>query len=287
MKKVHKFFTELITNNIKMRKDQGIIRQDMIHLLLEARKGLLKEDDDVKIDTGFATVEESNLGISQFTKKLEITDEDIISQALIFFFAGFDSVSALMCFMAYELALNIDIQRKLRNEILDTYKECNGKLTYESLMKMKYMDMVVSETLRKWPIIAAPDRISIKPYTIQPVNPKEKPVELPVDSVIWIPIFGIHRDPQYYPEPDRFNPERFSNENKDNIKPYTYLPFGVGPRNYIGSRFALLETKTIMFYLLLRMNINVVDKTVIPIKLSIQHFVLNANDGFYLELKRI
>lgn len=51
---------------------------------------------------------------------------------------------------------------------------------------------------------------------------------------LWLPIYAIHRDPQYYPNPKKFDPERFSDENKGNINPLAYLPFGVGPRNCIG-----------------------------------------------------
>lgn len=53
-------------------------------------------------------------------------------------------------------------------------------------------------------------------------------------EVVLIPVIGIHRDPKYYPNPDKFDPERFSDENKDKILPYSYMPFGVGPRNCIG-----------------------------------------------------
>lgn len=51
---------------------------------------------------------------------------------------------------------------------------------------------------------------------------------------VLIPFFKIHRDEKYFPNPNTFDPERFSNENKDNIKPFTYMPFGLGPRNCIG-----------------------------------------------------
>lgn len=69
---------------------------------------------------------------------------DIAAQAMVFFFAGFESVTSTMAFMAYELAINPDIQIKLRDEIEATSEEYNGKITYEAIMKMKYLDMVVT-----------------------------------------------------------------------------------------------------------------------------------------------
>jgi cytochrome P450 family 9 len=97
---------------------------------------------------------------------------------------------------------------------------------------------------------------------------------------------GLHRDPQYWPEPDRFDPERFSEENKMKINPYTFLPFGVGPRNCIGSRFALLETKTLFFYILAHFEIVPVEKTQIPLQLSRKTFAMTAEKGFWLGFKR-
>ncbi|KAJ8926643.1 hypothetical protein NQ314_020977 [Rhamnusium bicolor] len=163
----------------------------------------------------------------------ELTDLDITAQALIFFFAGFETVSTNMSFAAYELAANPDIQDKLRKEINATLEECGGQLTYEGLLKMKYLDMVISEALRKWPNAVAIDRVCTKPYTINPVTPEEKPLYLEKGSLLLLPIFAIHRDPENYPNPDRFDPERFSDENKGNINPYTYCPFGLGPRNFL------------------------------------------------------
>lgn len=80
---------------------------------------------------------------SDFHKK-DITNVDIAAHSLIFFFAGFESISTVMSFTAYELAINPDMQIRLRNEIEETNKNCNGKLTYEALMKMKYMDMIIT-----------------------------------------------------------------------------------------------------------------------------------------------
>ncbi|XP_063915549.1 cytochrome P450 9e2-like [Zophobas morio] len=286
-KKIGDFFTNLIKSNIQSREKHGIVRPDMVHLLLEARKsGLKHEENEPLQDTGFATVAESEINKNPTNAKTEITEQDITSQALIFFFAGFDTVSTLMCFMSYELAVNPDIQKRLIEEVDETLETCKGKLTYEALLGMKYMDMVVSESLRKWPNPIAVDRVCTKPYTIEPKYPDEKPVHLETKAVIWLPTFGIHRDPQYYPDPKRFDPERFSDENRANIKPYTYLPFGSGPRNCIGSRFALLETKTLYFYILSHFEIVPVEKTQIPLVISKKQFNLTAENGFWLGLKR-
>lgn len=85
------------------------------------------------------------------------------------------------------------------------------------------------------------DRLCLKPYTIQPENKNEKPLHIEKNVDIIIPIYGIHRDPKYFPNPDLFDPERFSDERKDEIKPFSLMPFGLGPRGCIGKYF---QTRT-------------------------------------------
>ena len=103
---------------------------------------------------------------------------------------------------------------------------------------------------------------------------------------VGIPTFGFHRDPNYYPDPDKFDPERFSDENKEYIRPYTYMPFGTGPRNCIGSRFALLETKVLLFYLLLHFKIEPIEKSQIPLVLDRSALTLKAKGGFWFGFKK-
>lgn len=147
--------------------------------------------------------------------------------------------------------------------------------------------MTFPETLRKWPISAVTDRICTKPYTIHPISPDEKPVHLTYNDIIVLPIFGIHRDPKYYPNPEKFDPERFNEQNKKNINPYTYLPFGTGPRNCIGSRFAIMETKAVFFYILADFKIVPVEKTDVPLKISKKNFNLTSENGFWFGLQKI
>lgn len=81
------------------------------------------------------------------------------------------------------------------------------------------------------------DRVAMKPYTIKPEKPWEISFTLDPGTVCVIPIIAIHRDAKHWPNPDKFDPERFSEENKHNINPNAYLPFGLGPRNCIGKKF--------------------------------------------------
>uniref|UniRef100_A0A1E1W0F1 unspecific monooxygenase n=2 Tax=Pectinophora gossypiella TaxID=13191 RepID=A0A1E1W0F1_PECGO len=95
----------------------------------------------------------------------------------------------------------------------------------------------------------------------------------------------IHMDPEYFPEPEKFDPDRFSDENKHNIKPFTFMPFGMGPRNCIGSRFALLELKVLLYSIVLNFKILKGPKTSDPIKLEAADFNIRAVGGTFVRLQ--
>nr|AAR97606.1 cytochrome P450 9E1 [Diploptera punctata] len=266
--KLSDYFRSLIQKTMDTRENKGIIRPDMIHLLMQAKKGTLKNEED----------DDAN-GTPSIKPKLE--DDDIISQAFIFFFAGFETVSTLMCFASHLLAVHPDIQTRLQKEIDQTLQENDGKVTYESVHSMKYLDMVLSETLRLYPPAVFMDRKCVKTYTL----PTEPSYTLQPGEGIWIPVHGIHHDPEYFPDPEKFDPERFSDENKDKIKPFTYLPFGSGPRNCIGNRFALMESKIVLVHMLSRFNFKVVSRTPIPIKITRRGLNITVDGGFWLGLE--
>ncbi|RZC39631.1 p450 domain containing protein [Asbolus verrucosus] len=114
----------------------------------------------------------------------------------------------------------------------------------------------------------------------------EPTLKIKVGDLCWLPIFGEQWDPNYYPNPETFDPERFSEENKDKTRSGTYLPFGIGPRNCIGSRFALLETKILFFYLLLDFDIVTIDKIEDPLKLRKDGVFVLPENSFHVGLKR-
>jgi len=256
-----KFFKTIVAETIKAREEQNIVRPDMIHLLMQARD---KEDANVH----------------------KLTLDDIVSQAFSFFFAGFDTSSTLMCFVAHELAVNQDIQDRLREEVQQHLAEGNGKISYESLSKMSYLDMVISETLRKYPPVILLDRLCVKRYELPPSQPDYKNIIVEPNNTMQFPVYAIHHDPQYFPDPDKFDPERFSDENKDKILPYTYLPFGHGPRKCIGNRFVLMETKILIAHLLQKFILKTTEKTVEPMVYSKKEFGLQPVGGFWIGLEK-
>lgn len=127
------------------------------------------------------------------------------------------------------------------------------------------------------------DRQCQKTYQI--TDETGKVVTLEKGDGVWIPAIAIHRDPQYYANPERFDPERFSDERKGEIQPFTYMPFGSGPRNCIGSRFALMECKAILFYLLTNFTFEVAKTSTVPMVLAPSSFVLRPKNGFNIHLK--
>ncbi|KAL4707544.1 hypothetical protein ACJJTC_000296 [Scirpophaga incertulas] len=280
-----RFFKALISNTMKERETRNIVRPDMIHLLMEAKKGQLSYDEKTK-DTavGFATVEESDFG-----KQKTVTDwseDDLIAQALIFLLGGLETVSSVTTFALLELAIHPDAQEKLVKEIKEYHERNKGVLDFQTLQSMVYMDMVVSEVLRLWTPGFMIDRRCIKDYNLGKPNKeaKEDYIIRKGEGLI-IPVWAFHRNPDYFPDPDKFDPERFAEENKGKMNPNAYLPFGIGPRNCIGSRFALCDVKAILYQTLLNFEVSPTEKTTIPLALDKSAFSPRVKNGAYVNFR--
>ncbi|KAL5285842.1 hypothetical protein ACFFRR_007495 [Megaselia abdita] len=264
-KKYTDYYKNLVMGTMKKRFDEQIFRPDMINMLMEARGIDVMGSQDLKVNQKWS-------------------DDEIIAQSLMFLFSGFENVSSVLCFLSQELMENQDVQRKLKAEIQEVLKELNGgQLTYEVLNGMKYMDCVVSESMRKWPVNAMTDRVCTKAIEIQDPETGES-LHLKAGDKIFIPILGLHRDPKYFPDPMKFDPERFSDENKDSINPNTYLPFGVGPRMCIAHRFAYLEIKAMLFYMFSDLRVDVSEKSTIPLELDPEPAQPYPKNGFWVKL---
>ncbi|XP_075929866.1 cytochrome P450 3A8-like [Petromyzon marinus] len=185
-----------------------------------------------------------------------LTDSELEAQAILFLLAGYDTTSTAITFVAYSLACNPDVQTKVQQEI-DTFLPDDTLPSYEILKQMEYLDMVVSETLRMYPPTSRTDRVCKKTTVVNDLV-------IPKGVVVTVPLWVLHYDPQYWDEPHEFRPERFSKEAKEARDPYCYLPFGHGPRNCIGMRFALMSMKIAVCRILQRYSFQTCSETMIP-----------------------
>uniref|UniRef100_A0A665TZK5 unspecific monooxygenase n=1 Tax=Echeneis naucrates TaxID=173247 RepID=A0A665TZK5_ECHNA len=191
-----------------------------------------------------------------------LSDHEILSQAMIFLFAGYETSSSSLTFLAYNLATNPHTMKRLQEEIDSTFSN-KAPIEYQALMQMEYLDSVINESLRLYPIAQRLERVAKETVEINGIV-------IPKDMVVMVPVWPLQRDPQLWPEPELFKPERFSKENKGSIDPYTYMPFGAGPRNCIGMRFALVMMKLALVEILQRYSFAACKETEIPLELDIQ-----------------
>ncbi|XP_044203376.1 cytochrome P450 3A27-like [Thunnus albacares] len=189
-----------------------------------------------------------------------LTDHEILSQATMLVFAGYETSATTLVFLAYNLARKPDVMRCLQEEIDSTFPD-KGPVQYEALMQMEYLDSVINECLRLYPPAARLERNAKETVKINGIT-------IPKDITVMIPVFALHRDPELWTEPEEFKPERFSKENKQSINPYTYLPFGIGPRNCLGMRFALVLVKLALVEVLQHYSFAVCEETEIPLKMD-------------------
>nr|XP_012145775.1 PREDICTED: cytochrome P450 9e2-like isoform X1 [Megachile rotundata]XP_012145776.1 PREDICTED: cytochrome P450 9e2-like isoform X1 [Megachile rotundata]XP_012145777.1 PREDICTED: cytochrome P450 9e2-like isoform X1 [Megachile rotundata] len=254
-KEIGEFFRDLVDSTIRTRDEKGIVRPDMIQLMMETR---------------------GKLGPGK-----ELTIEDMVAQAFLFFLAGFDNTATMISFTAYEIAANPDIQKTLQDEIDQVLKDCNGDVTYEALNNMKYLDAILNESLRMHPIVAIFDRVCTKRFELPPTLSNTEPHVIQEGELIWIPTYAIHYDPELYPEPQKFRPERFL-DAKHLLNSGAYLTFGLGPRMCIGNRFAIMEAKILLFHVFARCNLK---PRTVPMKLVKRGFNMAPEDGFWFEIQ--
>ncbi|CAG2061234.1 unnamed protein product, partial [Timema podura] len=226
-KDVTKFFLRVVQDVVDYREKNGIVRKDFLQLLIE-----LKGKRNVNSENSGINPSENHSNDHKDLKtddNIELTDNLLAAQCFVFFVAGFETSSTTISFALYELAVNPEIQDRASSEVVSVLHENGGEMTFEAVNKMEYLGRVLDETLRKYPVVPVLSRNCTKPCTIQGTD-------LLVDKgmKVLIPVVGLHMDPEYYPDPLRFDPERFSEKNQKARPHFTYLPFGEGPRICIG-----------------------------------------------------
>uniref|UniRef100_A0A182Q668 Uncharacterized protein n=1 Tax=Anopheles farauti TaxID=69004 RepID=A0A182Q668_9DIPT len=225
---VHGFAHRVISERKKQLQDER-----------EKQRTLAKLDEEDVYGKRRMTLLDLLLNVTIDGKPL--SDADIREEVDTFMFAGHDTTTSCISFAAYHLARDATIQQRVYEEIQAIVgpDARTQELTYGTLQELKYLDMVIKETLRINPSVPIIGRRSAGDMLIDGVS-------IPKGMDFGILIYALHNDPLLYPDPARFDPERFSEEASAKRSPYSYIPFSVGSRNCIGQRYAMLEIKTML-----------------------------------------
>ncbi|XP_017050276.1 cytochrome P450 6a2 [Drosophila ficusphila] len=261
---VHQFFMRLVNDTIALRERENFKRNDFMNLLIE-----LKQKGSVTLENG-EVIEGMDIG-------------ELAAQVFVFYVAGFETSSSTMSYCLYELAQNQGIQDKLRSEIQSVLEEHEGQLTYESIKAMGYLNQVISETLRLYTLVPQLERRALNDYVV-PGHPE---FVIEKGTQVVIPACAYHRDEDLYPDPETFDPDRFSPDKVAARDSVEWLPFGDGPRNCIGMRFGQMQVRVGLAQILSRFKLSVCDQTEIPLTYSPMSLVLGTVGGIYLRLERI
>ncbi|XP_037947261.1 probable cytochrome P450 6a23 [Teleopsis dalmanni] len=251
---IEAFYMRIVKETVEYREKHNIKRQDFMDMLIEMKN----------------------------SAENPITFEELAAQAFVFFLAGFETSSTTMGFALYELAQAQQVQDKMRAEINQVLKKHNNEFSYECMQELKYVEKVIAETLRKHPVLSQLVRSAKADYTTSEPN-----YVIEKGTNVIIPVYAIHHDADIYPEPNKFDPERFSEEEQQKRPHCSYLPFGEGPRNCVGLRFGKMQTCIGLTYLIRNFRFSVCEQTKIPFDLVKSNFLLSPQNGIYLKVEKI
>ncbi|XP_063929812.1 cytochrome P450 6A1-like [Zophobas morio] len=247
---VSDFFSNVVKDNVEYRERNNYVRNDFMQLLIKMKSN-------------------------------NFTLEQIAAQSFGLFLGGFETTSNSLSWTMYELAKNQDIQNKVREEINAVVATYGGKVTYDGIQDMKYLGQIMDETLRKYPAGGVYTRICNKDYKVP-----DQDIVIKKGTRLLISVLGIHRDEEYYPDPEKFDPERFNEENSRSRPRYAHLPFGEGPRTCIGIRFGRMQSKVSLASLLKNYKFTLNEKTEPP-KFAVNSFLLVPAGDIWLNVERI
>nr|QYA71973.1 cytochrome P450 [Anoplophora glabripennis] len=266
-KEIGDFFIDLVDSTVAYREANNYMRKDFMQQLIDIRNGK------------YGSIDQFN-GHSDEVQSL--TMDEIAAQTFIFFVAGSETSGTTLTFALFEMAMHPEIQDRLREEILTVLSKHDGKITYDSLNEMKYMSQVIDETLRLYSPAQALERRCLEDYKI----PGED-IILEKGTRVMLSVKGIHYDEDYWPNPKQFDPDRFSDENRKNMNPFTFLAFGQGPRICVGDRFGRMQVKVGLTSVLRKFRVKLNKRTKVPLTMSEKSLIASADGEIWLNLEKL
>ena len=213
-------------------------------------------------------------GVSRFS------DDEVKAQLITWLLAGYQTSSNTLAFTAYHLAMDADVQERLRCEVeigVQTYRDL---ALYDLVNEIEYLDCVINESMRLCPPLHIFDR---KCEETCQINER---LTIPSGMDVIVPIYALHHDPEAWPDPEVYDPERFRGPAKDTRHPFQFLPFGAGPRNCIGMKYVMMEMKVALVRILRKFKFVRSPETQVPLALS-SAVTLAPRNGIHLRVKRV
>jgi cytochrome P450 len=208
--------------------------------------------------------------------KTRMTDEQARDEAMVLFLAGHDTTAAGLTWFWYIMGKYPEIQQRAHEEIESVLQKKSPG--FADVVKLPYLSSVIKETLRLYPpaigVFAreAKENIELGGY------------QIPKGSIVYAFSYVTHRDERWFPEPERFDPERFLGEKERKFSPFAYFPFGAGPRACIGAQFALTEMTLVAACLLRRFEFSLRPGDRDPEPLA--HLSLRPRGGLSMVLRK-
>jgi len=190
----------------------------------------------------------------------EEINEYVAAQSVIFLLAGFDTTANTLTSSCFVLARQPEIQEKIYDLVMEKIDQY-GEVCHEMILDMPYLDHFINEILRLYPPVPVLERKCNEDIVCEGIH-------IPKGTMVSISTYALHYSEKYYTDPETCNPDRWNVENKSNLDPNAFLPFGAGPRNCVGMRFALEEIKIVLCSLIRDFKFYPVEET--PEKLTVE-----------------
>nr|WDY85990.1 cytochrome P450 4G335 [Pagiophloeus tsushimanus] len=203
----------------------------------------LKDDLDVDDDVGEKKrMAFLDLLIEASQNGVVINDEEIKEQVDTIMFEGHDTTAAGSSFFLCQMAAHPDIQERVMQELNGIFQGTDRPVTFADTLEMKYLERCLLETLRLFP----PVPIIARQLQEEVKLASDPSLKLPAGATIIVAQFGVHRLEEYYPDPEKFNPDNFLPEKAANRHYYAFIPFSAGPRSCVGRKYAMLKLKILL-----------------------------------------